>query len=178
MNQDSANITTSNSENLEMVQKNTTIIEKDKLSIEIMNMIPETQEQPKTIETPINNSTKQNTILDHLEEMYNYVKLTVGNNNITASSIMVITNNLMQIVEKYKDLTGNQKKMLVIDTIKRFINETINDSSDKNNLLMIADLTLPTVIDTLVSAINGDIKFDVKKVKTVFNNLFGCCCKK
>jgi hypothetical protein len=130
---------------------------------------------PATKPTPTTTPPVSNPILDRLEELYKYVKQTLGNNKITAASLMSIANNLMQIVEKYNDLSGNQKKMLVIDTIKRIINETVDDSSDRSNLLMIADITLPTVIDTLISAINGDLKFDVKKAKARFLSIFSCC---
>lgn len=143
---------------------------KDVIAMNLMNM-PSTP-SPEIIKT---SGTSSNSILQKVEELYTYVKLTLGSQKINAGSIMTITNNLMQIVEKYNDLTGNQKKMLVIDTIKRIINETINDESDRSNLLLIVDITLPTVIDTLVSAINGDLKFDLKKVKNTFQKLFFCC---
>ena len=148
---------------------------KAEIAIALMNMLP----PPPTVPEPptTNTTTSGNSLLDKMEQLYTYVKTTLGNQKISAASIMTIANNLMQIIEKYGDLTGNQKKMLVIDTIKRVINETIDDDSDRSNLLMIADLTLPTVIDTLVSAINGDLKFDAKKVQGLFQKLFGCCCK-
>lgn len=122
-------------------------------------------------------NTSGNSLLDKMEQLYNYVKKTLGAQKINATSIIIITNNLMQIVEKYNDLSGNQKKMLVIDTIKRIINETINDELEKTNLLLIVDLTLPKVIDTIISAINGDLKFNVNKVKNSFQKLFFCCYK-
>jgi hypothetical protein len=149
---------------------------KAEIAMILMNMPSSTS--PEIITTSGNTSgTSSNSILQKVEELYTYVKLTLGSQKINAASIMTITSNLMQIVEKYNDLTGNQKKMLVIDTIKRIINETINDESDRLNLLLIADITLPTVIDTLVSAINGDLKFDLKKVKNTFQKIFFCCNK-
>ena len=148
---------------------------KAEIAIALMNMLPPPPTVPET--TTNNTTTSGNSLLDKMEQLYIYVKTTLGSKKIDATTIMTIAGNLMQIIEKYGDLTGNQKKMLVIDTIKRVINETVDDLGDRSNLLMIADLTLPTVIDTLVSAINGDLKFDTKKIQGVFQKLFGCCCK-
>jgi hypothetical protein len=119
----------------------------------------------------------ENILLDRLEELYKYVKSILGSDNVTPLNIMMIINSLLQIVEKYQDLTGSQKKMLVLDTIRKVINETVTNENDKIQLLMIVNLTLPHVIDTLVSAINGDLKFEKDKVISWFNKMF-CCCKK
>ena len=40
--------------------------------------------------------------------------------------------------------------------------------------MIIVDMTLPQVLDTLVTAINGDIKFEKDKVISWFKQLF-CC---
>ena len=146
---------------------------KAEIAIALMNMLP--PPPPVSPATP-NTNTSGNSLLDKMEQLYTYVKSTLGSQKITATSIIVIANSLMQIIEKYEGLTGNQKKMLVIDTIKRVINETMDDEIERMNLIVIADMTLPTVIDTLVSAINGDLKFDPKKVQGLFQKLF-CCCK-
>ena len=38
-------------------------------------------------------------------------------------------------MEKYKQLTGNQKKMLVLDTLTKIINENIDNEVEKQELL-------------------------------------------
>ena len=65
-------------------------------------------------------------------------------------------------------MTGAQKKMLILDTLTKVINEQyINseNSLDKQLLFMLIDSILPHMIDTLVSSINGDNKFS-KSIKS------------
>jgi hypothetical protein len=124
----------------------------------------------------------ENSILTKLDELTAYVKTTIGSQHITPVNVITIMNNLLQIVEKYKDLTGSQKKMLVLDTIKKVINETVDDANDQMQLLAIVDLTMPHIIDTVVSAINGNIKFEKEKVVSWLHKIFCCessmCSKK
>jgi hypothetical protein len=120
------------------------------------------------------NSSSTNTLLVKLEEMVFYIKSILGNEKITATNIVIIATSLMNVVEQYKDLTGSQKKMLIIDTIKRVINENINDVEERMALMVIVDFTLPPLIDTLISAINGNIKFEKKKIVSTLKKIF-CC---
>ena len=121
---------------------------------------------------PINNET--NSFLVKLEEMVSYINSVIGNEKITATNIVVITTNLMHIVEQYKDLTGFQKKMLIINTIKKVINENTSDIQERMSLMTIVELTLPALIDTLVSAINGKIKFEKDKIMSFFKKICFC----
>ena len=124
---------------------------------------------------PISNvKPEQNSFLIKIEQMVEYIKSTLGDNKITATNIIIITTNLMHIVEQYKDLTGSQKKMLILDTLKKVINQNVNDAQERMSLMMIVDMTLPLVLDTLVTAINGGLKFEKDKVVSGFKNLF-CC---
>ena len=115
-----------------------------------------------------------NKLLTALEELYNYSKLVIDVNNITTITMITLMNKLIQIVEKYKELTGNQKKTLVIDTITKLINENIHDEMEKLELLSFASILLPKIIDTMISAINGDMSFTKDIKSNCFSNLFSC----
>jgi hypothetical protein len=62
------------------------------------------------------------------------------------------------------------------------INETVEDLNERMQLLAIVELTMPYIIDTVVSAINGDIKFEKEKVVSWLHKIFCCessmCSKK
>lgn len=116
-----------------------------------------------------------NSFLIKIEQLVNYIKSTIGDEKINATNIIIISTNLMHIVEQYKDLTGFQKKMLILDTIKKIINQNVSDVQERMSLMMIVDMTLPQVLDTLVSAVNGNIKFEKDKIVSCFKKLF-CCC--
>jgi hypothetical protein len=119
----------------------------------------------------------ENVLIDGVEHLYSYMK-SVHHEKITAVNIVVIATELMQIVEKYKGLNGPQKKMLVINVIKKIVNSQIDSQETRSALITIIDFTLPIVIDNLVSAINGNIKFDKEKVKSFFKKYFCCCISK
>lgn len=105
----------------------------------------------------------------YIDSLYN--TLTKNNSPLTKENITTIVLNLMQFVEKYPDLTGKQKKQLVIHVIKKFIKDT-TDKEEEEVLLAFADIFLPTIVDTLVSV---DKKEIVIKLKKTFSSCFPCC---
>jgi hypothetical protein len=122
----------------------------------------------------VNIKPEPNSFLIKIEQMANYIKNTIGSETINATNIIIISTNLMLIVEQYKDLSGYQKKMLILDAIKKYINENVSDPQERISLMIIVNMTLPQVLDTLVTAINGDIKFEKDKVISWFKKVF-CC---
>ncbi len=118
----------------------------------------------------------ENVLIDGIEHLYSYMKC-IHQEKITPINIIVIATELMQIVEKYKGLTGPQKKMLVINVIKKVVNSQVDSEETRNALNTIIDFTLPAVIDNLVSAINGEIKFNKEKVQSFFKKYICCCIK-
>lgn len=102
-------------------------------------------------------------------ELYN--TLSKGDSPIRKEDITTIVINLMQLVEKYPDLTGEQKKNLVIYVVKNFIKYKTN-KKEHEVLLTFVDIFLPTLIDNLVSV---DKKEIVIKLKKTFNSCFPCC---
>jgi len=114
----------------------------------------------------------QNSLIEIINTTYKYVKSVYGIINITALNVVVIASNLIQVVENYQNLPGNQKKLVVISTIKMIVQEqTTMSESDKMAINIIIDSTLPTVIDNLILAINGGMKFDKESIKKKY-----LCC--
>jgi hypothetical protein len=125
----------------------------------------------KTDIVETNNSS--NVLLNNLEELYKYIK-TIHENRITTLNIILITSELIQIVEKYKNLTGSQKKMLVINVLKKIINEQVTSEEEKLALNLIINNVVPQTIDGFVDAINGVVKF-TKNIKPNFFKKIFCC---
>jgi uncharacterized protein YfkK (UPF0435 family) len=123
----------------------------------------------------LDNGTSSNALLNNLNELYQYIK-NVHQNKITPTNIVIIASELIQIVEKYNGLTGTQKKMLVINVIKKIVNEESNTDEEKVALNVIIDITLPHVIDGFVDAINGMMKFAKYSKKTNFLKRCLFCC--
>ena len=142
----------------------------DQNKIEVKTNISENAEITGILPAP---SDAGNLLLDTFENLYTYI-VSVHSEKLNASNIIIIATELMQIVEKYKTLTGIQKKTLVINVVKKLVNTQFNTPEDKRAMELIIDFTLPIVIDNLISAINGNLKFDKEKVKSFFRKLF-CC---
>lgn len=89
---------------------------------------------------------------------------------LDASSIMLITTNVMSALGKYKNISGPDKKKLVILIINSLIDETSLDEETQILLQTMVKTTIPNVIDLFVSVSKGRYKF--KNVKSFFAR---CC---
>lgn len=105
------------------------------------------------------------------ERLYDEVKKIIGNQKLNRSNIVVILLSLMQSVENYKNLTGVQKKTLILDTLNNVINDII-DEQEAMELKLLVQLTLPSVIDTFISI---DKKKIAIKIKKGCKSIFSCC---
>ena len=106
------------------------------------------------------------------ERLYEEVKKIIGNKKLNRSNIVVILLSLMQSVENYKNLTGVQKKTLILDTLNNVINDIIDDEQEAMELKLLVQLTLPSVIDTFISI---DKKKIAIKIKKGCKSIFSCC---
>lgn len=97
-----------------------------------------------------------------VENLYQQLSSIVGSGTITVSNIVGISFSLMQIVEKYKNLKGEQKKAAVIKVLDKFILERLGDAQESRDIRMFVHLTLPGLIDTLVSLDRHKLKIKVK----------------
>jgi hypothetical protein len=120
----------------------------------------------------------ENGLLSTMNELYIYSKSVINTKTISSITLITLANKLIQIVEKYKQLTGNQKKMLVLDTLTKIINENIDNEVEKQELLSLITTLLPKIIDTVISAINGDMKFTKDIKPSCFSSVFQCFSKK
>jgi len=163
--------------NKTVIETVNTIVETvETVNTEIENKVVTINETMNTVKTELNNI-----LLDKLDILNSYINSTNDKKNITASNIVDITHKLIHIVENYDDISGSQKQMLILDTLTKNINENDTIQTEKDILLLIVKVTLPSIINTLISAINGEIKFKkIVESSKVFNisKMFSCFCKK
>lgn len=89
-------------------------------------------------------------------------KITV-NRKITSANISSICLNLMVIVETYPNLTGSDKKLLVLETIESFVNKKMmGKSSDYPQLIFIIQVALPMIIDMFIGIDKNNLKIHAK----------------
>ena len=86
----------------------------------------------------------------------------VGEQEISPLNILGLAIGLEQIVAKFKDLKGKQKKDLVIRVIEQYL---LDHGGDKYDAL----LFLPSFIDVSIGLDHRDIEIDVDQVA------MGCC---
>lgn len=86
---------------------------------------------------------------------------------MTAENISIILMQLMSEANKFKKLTGSQKKTLVTVLLTHFMTE-IATEENQPALREIIRLTVPTLIDNFIDISKG---LELKKLK----NKFFCC---
>jgi hypothetical protein len=100
----------------------------------------------------------------------------VAKDGITSSNITGIVLTLMQSVQTLGNLNGPQKKELVIDVVKKFIREKVDDENVKRDLQIFADLTLPPLIDEFVALNNRETRIKVKNcIGKIISRCLRCC---
>lgn len=91
----------------------------------------------------------------------------------TLENLVYFVTKTMEVVENLEidELTGVQKKQLVISIINKFIRETELDEDKKALLYATVQVILPNLIDSIVAASDGLI--DINQIKQT--NLCGLC---
>lgn len=106
-----------------------------------------------------------------VNKLYQQISTVIGDKKVTSSSIVNILLSAMQIVEKCKKISGEEKKSLVLKILKMVIDDTVDDQIEASNLKLLVDTTLPVVIDTLVSVDKKELHIKIQKC---FKKLFSC----
>lgn len=105
------------------------------------------------------------------ERLYDELKKILGTGKLTSSNVVTVLLSLMQVVEKYGDVKGIQKKAVILDALNHLIEDTL-EGQEATDLKLLVQLTLPTVIDTFVSLDKKEIAIKLKKT---CKKLFSCC---
>lgn len=94
------------------------------------------------------------------------------------SSWLTLGTSLAEIIEKYDDISGAEKKSLVVQTVMLIINDKDvipMDDVTRDNVAAVIKLALPTTLDLLIKATKGEIKINKKKCKSFL--CFECISK-
>jgi hypothetical protein len=106
------------------------------------------------------------------ERMYEEVKKIIGNGKLSTSNVVRIVISLMQIVETYVDLKGEQKKGVVIEALLYIIDQEIKDEIKKEQFKQLVLVMMPAVVDAFVQLDRSKLK--IKKTTTI-THLFRFC---
>jgi hypothetical protein len=107
-------------------------------------------------------------------ELLYKLDIIVDEKKITSENIIFVVTNLMTVMHKYKNISGEQKKQSILFFILIIINKSDLIPDDKKNLIFIVENIVPGAIDVLVDVYKK--KYILKYSKSCFKSL--CCISK
>lgn len=93
---------------------------------------------------------------------------------INFGNLVNVITRCVEIVDKYKQLTGVEKKMMVIKMITTLIDKHETDETTKRSLIDLLNSVGVSVIDTIIYAAKGKLAIDLKKWRKVLK-MIKCC---
>lgn len=101
-------------------------------------------------------------------------KLIESEGTLSPANIVQLSLSFMMLLERVNELSGQEKKSLLIHLITSHVTDTVSDKSLEKQLLTIIEFVLPPAIDAFVA-------LDKKKIRIAFSKtkraLFKCCAK-
>ena len=112
-------------------------------------------------------------VLEIRDKTYELIQL----RSIALSNISKVTQVCMEVVENCKDLTGQQKKVMVQNVLKSLIDTYVKEDKQKNDLLKSTVDIVPDLIETFIDISNGEIEINktIKVSKKLCKCIFKCC---
>lgn len=96
------------------------------------------------------------------KDLYETVCKMLDIQDFTSSNIFNITFVMMQQIESVKMLTGQQKKLVVLNVLQRYTNEHFS-GQHAQDLTFVINVILPGVIDTVVSIDKNELSIHTLK---------------
>ena len=96
--------------------------------------------------------------------LYNYIRSIVEKTHINNNNVIQVIVSLIQKIDSYKKLSGEDKKNIVLKTVKKFCNDNIpNNTDQKISIILFIDMFLPSIIDVLVSIDKRELILKISK---------------
>ncbi|CAK0778454.1 hypothetical protein CCP3SC1AL1_990002 [Gammaproteobacteria bacterium] len=116
--------------------------------------------------------------------LYNDAKKLILNSKLDEAIMFKMIVQMMILADKYKNLTGETKKNIVITVFQKIVEEESSKLHDENLKLIIRLMSTSIIynmVDVIVDASNNKLDINKKnpfhKVGVFFKTNFGCCCK-
>lgn len=105
-----------------------------------------------------------------VSRLYEDAKDIYSKQEITLLTIVNILTASMIIVENYEDISGLQKKQVVIDFLNKIVEDHVEGEEDRVALIMFINMSIPVVIDSLISVDKQELQIKAKETVRKF-----CC---
>jgi len=81
---------------------------------------------------------------------------------LTTINIIQVTTYLMQIIEKYPKLKGSERKEIILEVLIKYAKTNLSEE-DYEEIKPFIDITMPIIIDTIISVDSKEIVIQTKK---------------
>lgn len=105
------------------------------------------------------------TEMENINKLYTELKLFLGERHVSTENLIEIVFQMMKIVEGYKNLSGEQKKSLIVKVLTKILEEQL-DNLELNHdtpVLKLSMQLIPYVIDKIIGVDKGKIFIKQKK---------------
>ena len=110
-----------------------------------------------------------------VRQVFNKVVESIHTRKFDASTAIRMILTVMAAAEKVKNLTGAQKKELVVDVIDMIINDSgLVKPEDREIMSMLIQQVGPSVIEVAIDASHGIGNLNIGKIKKFFKKLCSC----
>ena len=122
-------------------------------------------ESPDEIEeVPLDDKEEVDVTEKAIQTLLEKIKSTLDDSELTPMNISSIVLSLVVAVEEFKDLSGKDKKKVVLDSIEKYILSTIPETNEIRSILLdiLRDL-LPEMIEIIIGVDKGQYRIKAKK---------------
>lgn len=122
-------------------------------------------ESPDEIEeVPLDDKEEVDVTEKAIQTLLEKIKSTLEDSELTPMNISSIVLSLVVAVEEFKDLSGKDKKKVVLDSIEKYILSTIPETNEIRSILLdiLRDL-LPEMIEIIIGVDKGQYRIKAKK---------------
>ena len=144
---------------------------------DVIAAVKQAQAGEETVKpTPVETDTKRKTVGFLVDIESKAIAQTFANlEDFDVGKMVTVLPKLMQHVEHYRNLSGSQKKQLVITMLKHIIDVTDGPGND-DIWDPILKMMVPSLIDTLITVNDGKLR--LRKKHGWLRKLLLCCKKK
>lgn len=124
-----------------------------------------------------NQATAEVSVDNDASQLYDAIKSAIENpSEITVATFVLLVPKAMELVEAIPNLSGTEKKKLVIDVLARLVADLPIQDEVKATILSFIENQLPTVIDIVVNSSIGEYAINVvEEVEQGAKNCFAKC---
>jgi len=115
-------------------------------------------------EVPLDDKEEVDVTEKAIQTLLEKIKSTLEDSDLTPMNISSIVLSLVVAVEEFKDLSGKDKKKVVLDSIEKYILSTIPETNEIRSILLdiLRDL-LPEMIEIIIGVDKGQYRIKAKK---------------